>query len=148
LITSGSQPRLGCNGFLAVWEDEAALAAYLASSEAKYWESGWRAGCEAVRGSGSWAGFGDDVPRAEVAGDDPIIGISIGTLRKSRGIPFNMLNTKIEEQFLAAGFDPSLPEGTKFFKEDANFMTLRPLSVSGQLSGKNPLAKDVFGSLA
>ncbi len=41
-------------------------------------------------------------------------------------------------------FDPSLPNGTKFFKPDSIFMSLRPYHTTGSLAGKNPLPEHAF----
>lgn len=48
---------------------------------------------------------------------------------------------------LDPGYDPSLPDGTKFFSPDLLFMSMRPYQTGGTLAGKNPIAENVFGSV-
>ena len=189
-------PQLGRNGFIAFWEDDAAIESFLQSPEGSPWSEGWHVRCEVTRAIGSWPGLPTDVARdVKTSSDHPVIGISMGPLRVLRGITFNKLNTRIEAQlmesdgvtwasaFFAApatlctvtfwesaqalhafartgahlagmqasldkDFDPSLPNGTKFFKPDSLFMSLRPYLTAGSLAGKNPLPEHAFSDLS
>lgn len=44
-------------------------------------------------------------------------------------------------------FDPSLPNGTRFFAPDLLFMSMQPYQAAGSLTGKNALPENVLGAL-
>ena len=188
-------PQLSRNGFIAFWDDDSAITEFLESPAGDSWRDAWHARCHPTRAIGRWPGLPTDIDRdVKIDSDHPVIGISLGPLRISRGIRFNKLNTRVEAQLLESdgvmwasaffappttlctitfwesaaalhsfartgahaeamkasldpGFDPSLPNGTKFFAPDLMFASLRPYAVSGSLTGKNGLPADVFGSL-
>jgi len=51
------------------------------------------------------------------------------------------------QRSLDPGFDPSLPNGTKYFGTDLAFARFRPYLTAGSLEGDNPIPEDLFGSL-
>ncbi len=96
-------PQLSRNGFMAFWEDDDLITQFLESADAGQWSGGWHARSNVTRAIGRWPGLPSDIDRSiHTESDGPVIGISIGPLRLSKGLRFNTLNTAVEKQLLSS----------------------------------------------
>ncbi|NNE97374.1 MAG: hypothetical protein HKN24_15260 [Acidimicrobiales bacterium] len=92
-------PQLSRNGFIAFWEDDAAVSAFLDSAAGESWCDAWHVRTTPTRAVGRWPGLPTDIDRdVKTTSDHPVIGVSLGPLRLGRGFTFNKLNTRVEAQ--------------------------------------------------
>jgi hypothetical protein len=104
-------PTLTRIGLIAAWSDDAALEEFLAGDPlAEDLAAGWHVRLEPLRASGSWAAL-PDLPRSErpVDDDEPVVVVTLGRLRASRGLAFLRSSAAAEAQALA---DPALLAST------------------------------------
>jgi hypothetical protein len=104
-------PTLTRLGLIAAWNDDSALDEFLAGHRlADSLAGGWHVRLEPLRASGSWAAL-QDVPSGErpVDDDEPVVVITLGRLRPSRGLAFLRSSAAAEAQALA---DPALLAST------------------------------------
>ncbi len=95
-------PQLNRNGFIAFWEDDDAISSFLDSDKTDD-KNSWHMRTSVTRAIGRWPGLPAGIDRSvhtESAG--PVIGVSLGPLRFSKGFRFNQLNTGVETQLLEA----------------------------------------------
>lgn len=98
-------------GLLAAWEDEAALDAFLAGSDAaRRLAGGWQARLDPLRVSGAWAGL-DGLPAQPRPVDDgePVAVLTLGRLRLRRTGAFRASAGPAEAAAIAS---PALVAGT------------------------------------
>jgi hypothetical protein len=104
-------PTLTRLGLIAAWQDEGALDEFMAGHRlAEQLASGWHVRLEPLRASGAWAEL-PDFPRGErpVDDDEPVVVLTLGRLRPSRGLAFLRSSAAAEAQALA---DPALLAST------------------------------------
>lgn len=80
-------PKPGRVALVALWDDHASLAAFLADHPyARRLAGGWRAHLEPLRAFGDWPGLDDDVPRDRATPDHegPAMVTTLGRLRVSQ----------------------------------------------------------------
>lgn len=95
-------PQLSRNGFIAFWEDDNSISSFLEGGET-YAEDSWHVRTSVTRAIGRWPGLPTNIDRSvHTDSTGPVIGISLGPLRISKGFRFNQLNTRVEEQLLEA----------------------------------------------
>jgi hypothetical protein len=117
------RPTLTRLGLIAAWEDESALDEFMAGHPlAEQMASGWHARLEPLRASGSWAELPAFPPSERPVDDDePVVVLTLGRLRPSRGLAFLRSSAAAEAQALA---DPALLAATALARPPGLVATL------------------------
>jgi hypothetical protein len=88
-------------GFLAFWDDDDAVDAFLADDPAAArFRDGWHARLDPVRASGAWPGVPDDAGHGRT--DGPALTVTLGRLRLSQAPRFLRTSARAEARALAA----------------------------------------------
>ncbi|HEX2574737.1 MAG TPA: hypothetical protein VHK88_00220 [Aquihabitans sp.] len=98
------RPPLGRVGFVAFWDDDAALDRFLAGHPlAERLAGGWRARLEPLRRHGTWPGLDDDVTQARRTGHTgPAVVLTLGRVRIAQVPRFLRTSARAEAAALAA----------------------------------------------
>jgi hypothetical protein len=111
-LRTGPVPKLtpGRVGYVAFWEDDAALDGFDAHPVASLLASGFRARLEPLRMHGSWPGMPATIPAGRsVEYDGPAIVLTLARTNLTRVVPFLRTSAKAEK---AAATAPGLLWGT------------------------------------
>jgi hypothetical protein len=101
-------PQLGRHALIAMWDDEAALDAFLATHPyARDLGDGFQARLEPIRAvpiaERTWPGLPPDLPRGLVVDPGgPTAVVTIGKLRVSRAVPFFQASARAERHVVGA----------------------------------------------
>lgn len=104
-------PQPGRGGFVAFWDDMAALNDFDEwHPAAREFRDGFTIRAEPLKASGAWPGLSVEVPAVEArAHEGPVVGLSIGNVRLAKFGGLQKRNVNIEKQALAS---PSFVWGT------------------------------------
>lgn len=97
-------PDLGRIGLVAFWDDDDALAGFLADDPtAAKLKRAWHVRLQPLRAFGSWPGLPDDLPTARTTEHEgPVVVLTLGRLRVTQAIRFLRTSAKAEAAVLEA----------------------------------------------